>query len=425
MIDRASEQGVLEALVLDGNRQAAQRRLAHRGSQLSPEDRADLLRIVNSLRCSADSSRIFAPIIDRSRGVDVLCEVLVTEGGGIPDYLAIETRNAVERALRDSWASIGGVGDPPRLGLSLPLVEALGVGVGGSSLYLAVLLKSAAHWGEATPARLHVATGCPGEHLEFPERKSALVDGAREDLGDVRMLVTGLGRFDSLSCIRCATPDDALRNAFDIVPWHPDASVTRIHVHCGDHLAKPPKRFTGSKTKFVALSDTLRPSELPDALNRVREALGDSERAEISIGGPVTLAAWLGWSLKNHRTTVRCIHPKDGCEPWWHNQHSAFDGYGGPTRQEAKVIIGQTTSIPEGWELFPVPRISAQYVRHTIEEFLSKYGNTTRLHLAFATAGALAFAFASVFKNRKRVSFWQWNNSRFDAWFDERSVFTG
>ena len=428
MIDRASEQHIIEALVLDGNRKAAQKHLERISSRLATEDRADLLRIVNAFPCSSDSSRVFAPLIGLLDGEDVFCELTVHDGGDLPEYFHRETRDAVVRAFHDCWKLIGGQGEPPALGIRILLAEALGIEVGGRSLYLAALLKSAAHWGQATPSRPLVATGYPDEHLDFLERKAALLEGAQDDLGTGRMLVTGVGgRSSSYSDTRIlhVTPVDALQNAFDIVPWHPNAEVVQVHVYCGEHLSKPPKRFSESKTRLVALKEDLRPADLPEALDRIREAIDDFERAEFCIGGPVTLAAWLGHSLKNHQANIRCIHPKDGDKPWWHNQFAAFEAIRGQPTAEKKVIVGAPTFVPEGWEVFPLQRVSAGEVRRHIEAFLTRYGSADILHLAFATAGAFAFAVAGVLRNRLKVRFWQWNGVRYEAWFYNKGIVGG
>jgi hypothetical protein len=407
---------LLRLLAEQGNRALAQSRF----SELVPREWAPALW-QELAQHRVLSGQILAPLIDPvESGWSLACGVEVGEDCAPPPYLDEQASSVVREAIEEAWRLVGGPGPCPPATIRVPLAAAMGFRIQGRSLFLPTLLAATARFGEAVPMGNVLATGDFAVPIDFLRDKQALAAAVRDELGQERLLVASRTRapLDPDLATACTDGVDALRQSFHLLPWHPEAEVRRVHVYCADSKRNPPLRFAGKDTQPIDLPARLEPQHLDEAVARVCEALGAHPRAELSIAGPVALAARLGWELKNRPTCVVRIIDCARNEPWWHNQARAPFGPQSAASPEPRVLVGTATSIPPGWDLFPIPQVlTARDIPPLVRRFLETYATAKDLHLAVAGPVALAWALGAALKNRVPFTFYQREGAEYRAWF--------
>ncbi len=186
---------------------------------------------------------------------------------------------------------------------------------------------------------------------------------------------------------------------------------------------RPPVRF-GLRSALPAVlahdRDTITGRDDLDVLvRRVWDALIEHPRVELSIGGPVFLAAALGWRLRNQRPEVWFVDAHDNL-PWWSNKAQLPSGAAHAPEPslvgddgEARIVVsrGGGGALPAGWRELLIPTPTSRHdlpdiCRRTLE---AAHG-ARRLHLAFNASLGVAWAVGGVVRNRFEVAFYQYVN---------------
>lgn len=358
------------------------------------------------------------PLREATGVAGMLVGVRIADGEAEAPWDDDEAREAAREAVRAAWRDVGGPGEPPRVTATLSTRGALPVT--GSSAYLGVYLAAVARFGDAPLRRNVLATGAFHARLDRWKEKLALAERAAERLAVRELLYAGSGP-DVRGELLTRVPDRAHARwrTFHFDPWHREAEVRRVHVHCGAKYAEPPARF-GKNVRTVELPYPLGPHHLDEAKQRVREALEGAERVELSIGGPAILAAALGVDLRNGLPTARIVDAKTG-KPMWDNRSQSRPQPDPPRAHEPRVVVGPANlHVPEGWEHYVIDdQVTPDRMEPIVRDFLRKYGAVRRLHIAFATALPVAWAVAGMLKNHVSARFYHYESGNYVRWFDD------
>ncbi len=396
-----------ERLAAEGNHELALEHVQRFVS--SEEDRARRRMEVRQARSVTD--QVLVPLV----GPSVLTTVRIEEGLHDVRWADDDARESARRAIEDAWADVGGPGAPP------PVTPALGIGadvpVRGSSAYLGIYLAAVARFGDQPLHGNVVATGCFDAPLAHVAAKQELFANASRRLRVEQLLYAGTHEVEAERLLRVHEREDARHRVFHFDPWHRQAPVRQIHVHCGPSKAAPPRRFTDAVP--IELPDHLEPRDLPEALARFRQELEGVHRAELCIAGPVLLAAALGVEARNAHATVRIVH-RDGQIMW--DNRAAPPEIGPTTDTERRLVIGHApASVPTGWRHHPVPKhLTPHAMPELVRAFFARGAAAPSLHLAFATALPVAWAVAGMLKNRANVRYYHWSDSGYVPWFEQR-----
>jgi hypothetical protein len=286
------------ALAAEGNRQLAENLL--RAASLGPRVTADLKRRLPVAAAPVGSVFVPLPPVTGEAG-GLTCAVRVEKGSRHSACLDEASRSAARTALKDAWGIIDGPGEAPAAGVVLALCDRLPRQVVGSSVYLPALIAAVRCFSDLSLPRSVMATGCFAEPIGSLEAKLGLFHERRERLGLDSLLVASRGPVQGDGVRPCVDRKEAVRQVFGFVPWHPKAKVQRVHVFCGDRHEAP---WPDGSYVPVPLARQLVPADLREAVAKVKEAMSNSERVELSIGGPLPLAVKLGIELANHPSEI-------------------------------------------------------------------------------------------------------------------------
>lgn len=407
------DEGRIRQLLEHGNAHLAERLVVER-MRLVERDGQEvdrLLRLKDEIAAWRMEPKgvVLAPLPNSDDTDPGLCVRIDLEEPGAPvECFEPSAREAVDTALKDAWAIVRGTGERPRAGIEFPF-EWRVKAVEGSSLYLPVLIAGVAHWGGERPRRNVFATGSFDHDLDLIDAKLDLFELVKqrihvdELLAGTRRLGGNAESWRARGLRLVGNTDEAVNRVFDVRPWHASAEVSRIQVYCG-HRKDPPTRSAASWTS-QPLPYPLCQGDLRGARDVVLERLGACRACELSIGGPVLLAAYLGCVFRNHPADIRLIH-RDGLVYWDNRKlESALvpQGDGAP----AWVLVRSKTESPEGeprrvdgqqvpplWEVISVPfplhprlmREAVAEVKHRLE------AKQTPLHVAIDGPMPLAWA---------------------------------
>ena len=426
---------LLVALVEHGNRNEAES-LLHRELAAAPDERVDsLLELRRTLDLTRPPHRgsVFLPLprTDGRQG-GLLVRVDLVEGDSTTQGLEPSTLATVERALDAAWTVVRAPGARPRLGLRFPFGQL--ATVKGTSVWLPAFLAAVARWGDAVLNSNVLATGSFEDDIDLLEAKVRLLEGAASELG-VSELLTAARRAPTTTPAKVrvlADKEDALGRVFSFHPWHATAEVACLHVHCGAHKSEPPARFSSCRCRTVELPQQLSPEHLLDARARVTEKLRGANAWELSVAGPVALAAWLGCVLRNHPATVRVVHRND---VWCDNRklRRVLSG-AGPARAllvrcggedgPVRLPIDGVEPSPE-WKVVPAQESLTPHDLPAVVEAIVREADAGGAPLFMAVAGPMPLAFAigaALQPLDDHVVFCQLDGGRYVRWFSARDA---
>lgn len=340
----ALDESLLVALVRDGNRAHAAR--LNRAWDGDRPGRAQRIQ-----QTAAASPAVFAPVVvHHAPEPSFVSRLLLAPEGSHGPNLHPDSVAAIDAALDAAWTLTRHEGPRPRCGARLPLAEALGVPVAGRSFFLPALLAGVVHFSETPLTHNVLATGHPGDDIRSTLAiKLSLARSRRDELGHEALwvaashspgaLVDDGGRW-------CRSPEEAVDAVFGHRPWGATADIPRWHLHAGRDGAKarPPTR--GAGWRAVPLPFPITPEHLPTVLADVLRHLEGAGSGEVSIAGPLYLAAALGWELKNLPGTLRLIH-RDA--PWWRRGTPVGPDASPSPRLGPRVLITGRRRREDGW----------------------------------------------------------------------------
>ena len=366
--------------------------------------------------------RIFVPLPRLAPGVPgLVCDVELLPGESQNDVLGESARASMQAALADAWHLVGGSGEPPCLGLHLEPAASLGLEVDGPSLYLPVLLAAVSSFSGVPLHHSAMATGTFDEQISFVPEKSALLADVKAFLGIERLLVASSA--EDTSCGPevhwCRTPEQAVEQVFGFIPWHPDVEVRRVHLYCEDSRRKAPWQRPHITKQLCA--DEITPDDLDLAVAMIRELIDGHQRVEVSIGGPVILAAYLGHTFKNtphHQILV--VHGSPP-RPWWHNHmqvENFVPGDRGRNSQFRRMLVCTGDFRRPGWESFSVPgRLDPVDLVREVARFAQDVRGAAGLDLAVKAHYPMAWALAQSVRNNVKTNFYHWTGAEYQRWF--------
>lgn len=349
-----------------------------------------------------------------------------------------DARDALEEAIRDAMHFVEPGGGTPRPSLALRATRALEYSLRGPSLYLAVFLAVLAYSSDSAPPRSVVATGHPRMHLGDLDGKrrvlarSTLADGTAELLAmDASRTTRQMPATEEFSAL-CWVSEikDAVQQSFNIIPWASTAQVLCAHVYVG-HRSEPPRRFRSRATlRSFTLHDrsSLEGREdLERLVALVFDELQRCERVELSVGGPVALAAALGWRLRNQRPDVNFIDANGAGKPWWSNK--ARLSLDAPEDEpscvgddgEARIVVSRNPGLrlPTGWHHLAIrATVGREDLPTLCRRVLHASQGARRLHLAFDAPLGVAWAVGGIVRNRFDVRFYQYQQGAYVPWFE-------
>lgn len=412
----------IEALVQQGNRNYA-RLLIQEG--LGGEQAPDLWILIQQLR--AKDHQILAPIIHNSGDLtrSLTCALQIDPGNNKLLPMEQDTRDSIQAAFDDAWLRVGGPGKRPSLSLGVRLAELEGFIVSGGSLYLGALLAAVGYWGDAKPIQNVLATGkfdCP---IDYLDAKLGLAEATREDLKFSTMLLASSGVVPNDPQQKFTLVEDAgiaIDHTFELRPWHPNADVRYVHIHCGSSRKTPPQRFEGQNVRLIQLPDSLKPDDILESVRLVREALEGCARAELSIAGPTTLAFALGAELKNIQPAVRIIDSQSN-KPWWHNKARSLPEQDIEAVSEPEpyvAICRPDGAAPDGWSKHtrPTSFIARAQVRSELARFWAKYKKAKTLHLGLGVPVAFAWAMGTLLRGQVHTVVYAYVQGDYKPWFE-------
>ena len=366
----------------------------------------------------AADGQVFVPLVGKTIESSILTSVHVVVGLHPTPWADDATTRIVQAAIESAWNDVGAVGAVP------DYTPILGIGatnaVAGSSIYLAVYLAAVAEFGDQKLGRSILATGSFDFPLDKLNDKRALAARAKARLGIAELLYAGTGPELQIEGLRRApSPGHARNAAFHLDPWCGGASRRQIHVHCGDLRREPPRRF--NDPVFVSLPATLDATDLLVAREALGAALNGVDRAELSIGGPLMLAAALGDETRNGNAAVRIIDGKTDL-PMWDNRGQWRPAPARASSSVAWVVVGPAgLGAPDGWEHHVLAdNVTADDMPRVVREFLERYGNVSTLNVAFKTALPVAWAIAGMLKNQRTARYCAWTGGEYEPWFQQR-----
>jgi hypothetical protein len=406
----------LVSLAADGNPETAQRFIKN----LPEASRTDAsIRI-----CQAEpkSGQVRAPLV-LDDGSVIMASVEVGPGT-FSRLLAKDAQEAMEEAIAEAReltgapaaATVGVVG-------RVAVADKLSMMVSGRSLYLPTLIECVRYLGDAKLAASVAATGCFDAPLDcLPEKLEA--SRTSDPLLKHRSLLAAGYPAPSTQkdLIVCDTPETVVHRVFGATPWHSDADVTCLHVYSKGRDACPIAR-PSAKIVPIEVSDPITCADLPDIEKRVRSQIAPGGRYQITVGGPIIVAAKLGTVLKNVPAEVQFVDARTK-RPWWSNRALNFikpDPGHDETATRKVLICSQGSQWTAGWESFIIPdSVTQQGVAAIVGEFLAKYACVGDLHVAFRAPLALAFAIASVLHKRGMPTRYYHRNEsvqQYECWF--------
>jgi hypothetical protein len=406
---------LLVELAAQGNLELARERL--RELNAGPRETADLLRRLN--HATSPVGTVFAPLppaMGETGGLS--CAVRVELGRGHSERLGPAARRAADDAIAEAWRIIAGPGAAPAAGVVLELCDRLGREVEGSSLFLPALLAAVRCFSHMQLHQSVMATGSFDEPLGSLPQKLGLFGDRERRLGLDSLLVASKGPVDFDGALQCPDGEDAVRRVFGFVPWHRDAEVRRVHAYCPPRKEVP---WPAGSYVPVELPETLGPGNLTEAAARIRSALGDAERVELSIGGPVAFAAKVGHDLKNLRT-VDIVVVHEG-ERWLSNKTTWAQPPQPATAPSGNVRLVLTTKGrgAEGWEMHEVSDpMRPSDLAAEIAWLLETAATVSSLDLAVDGPYPLAWAAVQALKNHKAIRFFHFEKSTgtYHLWFE-------
>jgi hypothetical protein len=423
---------LLVALVEHGNRDEAES-LLDRELAAAPDERVDsLLELRRTLDLTRPPHRgsVFLPLprADGRQG-GLLVRVELVDGDSTPEGFDESTLATVARAMDAAWDAVRGQGPRPRLSLRFPF-GAL-ASVRGTSVWLPVFLAAVAHWGDAVLDGNVLATGSFDDDIDLLEAKVRLVDGAASELG-VSELLTAARKAPAATSAKVRllrNKEEALSRVFSFHPWHATAEVACLHVHCGTHKSEPPARFSSGGCRTLELPEQLSPEHLLDVRARVTQTLRGANAWELSVAGPVALAAWLGCVLRNHPATVRVVHRND---VWCDNRKLRRVASGAGPARALLVRCGDAVAVPidgvepsPAWKIVPSPESLTRHELPGVVDAVVREaaGGGAPLFVAIAGPMPLAFAIGAALQPLDdRVVFCQLDRDRYVRWFTARDA---
>jgi len=342
------------------------------------------------------------------------------------------TRGIVEEARQAAWRDAGGNGDSPSIGIALPVSELLKQQVEGTSIGLPAYLAFLSHFAELDLPRPVAVTGWPGQPIGDLETKLRALDRERMyvDFGVLIAAGDGVPVGDD-RVKRVETAAAAAVACWRFVPWVTDRfagkPALRLHVYVGARPA--PQNCEG-----LYLGDIVTPERLWEMVCRVDQRLRDVDRADLTIAGPVVLAAAIGHVLRNRPTAVLVRH--DG-ERWWWNKSrfcplfaagagaQRLAGTPSPesparsqpsitgTNVQRLVVRCGDYAIPPGWNSLDLPpSLSREDMPAHISRILENVRTDGEVWLGLAVPIPLAFALGASLAMRSRVRFCHFHRDR-------------
>jgi len=370
---------------------------------------------------------VFAPLVERvqtDRSISAQVSVgLDRDHSAVLDDAAIAS---IEAALDDAWQVVAGHGERPRLGVRLPLAEEARYGVGGPSLALATMLSAVTALTGQKPRRSVLVTGSFRHEIDSLEPKLQLAKRVARELDldpSSPLIVASANRPPGEGFKWVGSAREAVSHVFGSSPWHASARYACVHIAALPRMTQPPARFEGRDPAIVRLYDELglgerlmRSSDLSAALElRIIEAFTNGRCYEVSGGGPVVLAAWLGGILKSHGAALRVIDSRDNA-PCWDNR-SIIPPPEGTIRRAATGPEG--TTCPPGWELVKIsPRVEPPAVAETVAAVMKSL-SPGRIDVAVASSLGVAWGLGHALKNRTAATFHHYVKGAqdYEPWF--------
>lgn len=430
MSDLSRLRAQVEALKSHGN-EARALALLEAASEIAE---ADYDQLEHALLSTATQHRVVrVPVLvlgdpDRS----VLCVLTVREGDARPEGLDDDALKAIEDALRDAWAQVQGVGEPPRCDVSLPLPARIGVAVKGASVYLGAYLAAVSHFSGVPLDGDVVATGHPTYAMGDDDRAAKAKLAARVTATlhaiDASEGAHGVARVH--------------RAVFDTPTIHPDATRTRVFVATPDPRSREaralPACWSAHANKVVTVALDAPPvgeEEAHDLVPRTLEALrtGGGSVRDVVIAGRQVVAAILGARTRQGYEAVRYLEP-DGRVSWWSGRlkgraavplpRGAFpkprldvcDGVGAALR----VALARSESAAgAGWGYFPLLREGGERMLPEdlpgiiawLDELLRARG-VSAIDVTVDGPSSVAWALGEHFANKVTLRFFQWDVHR-------------
>lgn len=370
---------------------------------------------------------MFAPLVDPVRpDASISARVIVEQDRDHSAALDPSAIESIEAALDDTWRVVGGEGDRPKLGVRLPLAEAAGYSVRGPSLALAAMLSAVTTLTGQQPRSSVLVSGSFRHEIDSLELKLRLTKRVASDLdldSSSPLIVASVNRPSGEGFTWVRSAQDAVSQVFGPTPWHASARYDCVHIAALPRMKRPPARFEGRNPLVLPLYEELglgerllRSTDLNlSLLTRILETFSHGRRYEVSVGGPVVLAAWLGGLLKSHLAPLRVIDARDNC-PCWDNRIITAP----PQGTIRKAVIGpEGTACPPGWELVKIPpRVDPSAVVETVATVM-KLLSPGRIDVAVASSLGMAWGLGHALRNRTSATFHHYvkDAEDYEPWF--------
>lgn len=367
----------------------------------------------------------FVPLVHKSDGMTA--EVRAVRGSaGHSAAFDASAREAADRAVGDAWAVLGGPGDAPDVGIEVPLAERLDRAIHGASVYLPALLAAVAELSGLQPLRSTMASGTFVEPLGGLDAKLALFQERRGLLRLDRLLLASKGLAsgppgERPPLLQVHDAAGAVVAAFGYLPWHPDADVLRVHAYCGPHRSDPPPSWAGRDWRPVELSETLTPETVDAEVGKVLRELAGATRVELSLGGPILLAARLAQRLKNRRgCELNLVHGRG--ERWLSNLSvwsEASPDVAEARQADLRLLLTTRGAMAPGWKSEPLPNpLTARDLAEIVPRVVGCAARASRVDLAFDGPYPLAWAVAQALSNRASVRYFhRLESGEYQLWF--------
>lgn len=355
---------------------------------------------------------------------DLTCRVDVSAGDARPPIADPLAQAAITDALRDAWLAVGGLGAPPACAVEIPLcpvVNALGLRLAGSSLYLATMLAAASHFTDTPRSRNVLATGHFAHPLGDASRKVALARNRGDIFGRGAFLVAGTYAFDLGDGQHVHAPESAIRAALRHLPWARSAAVRRVFVqvpnppwHTRPGPRNPPTCWGTGTYETVSSPAPISTRADYDALGHaLTNALSDAPRVELVLGVPQIAAAFLGDLFKNGRWQIVLVHQVDGRVLW--RRDTVLPPPGDTVTslpRETRRVLFSCKSRPSGWTPIALgASIEPMQYAQALANASAQLRDVGAIELSTDGPVAFAWAMGETFSTRRGWSWMQYDQA--------------
>lgn len=378
-------------------------------------------------------AQVLLPVVGMGSHEHISCRVDVEEIPGSSgevetgDVFEADAKASVTQAVRDAWDLVGGGPDGlPACRVTIPLLELLRRQVRGRSAYLATLLRALALFGDIEPPQV-MATGSFDDPIAGLDAKARCFRESRDHLELDKLLVASSSppkAIDKTVVRTVSSAKEAAHAVFGFVPWHSRAAQRQLHLYCGRRRESP---YFGEGWETHQLARVVADNDLTQIAEHVRDLLmsaegGERSRIDLSLAGPVHLAARLGYALKNVKAELRLIHED---QVWWtKGQRLLGDSapVGAPCESARYVLATEDHQIAETeWKpLWFDRKLSPTRMVEQLAGHWPTLVQVEHLHLAVAGPWPLAWAACELRRNRGHLIFYRFEqeNGRYKRAFD-------